>query len=469
MESLNYEEIDLLWEVLNFKIISKNSIYQNYKIFNGIKDKNRKLNDIIKKLNKILIQAGVPPSIEKSKEYIYYNSKPEYRKIDYKNKFIYKDLIRREMIEILLILNRRKFRIDRFIKGIGKEKDNDRKHIKNDLKLILCNYNISYKEYMESANSTVLLGQKIKDLYGEQHRILKNILIRRWEKVYENRSTIVETKIINFISEELGIKNMSHVYDVYLEFLKEYRAELCKNNEYELFTYLVLGLNNKNINTSKRIKKNTLSLKNDREYELIDKMLKQISKYEKIKIYTNFKIKLYKMLLKIEKTEGRSKENKEVSYEEDNYVSKRRIIYRIAEEGIEETGKKYETVRKNLIMPNGKINILLVLDMENQKYMEYREEIKSLFLIFNIVNIMSMKELKKELDKIPHNNLNYSYILLISDILLQNIIENKIGKPIYFIKLTERSRNKIQNRKEFLNQIIESNNLIQNYYKVKNL
>ena len=82
---------------------------------------------------------------------------------------------------------------------------------------------------------------------------------------------------------------------------------------------------------------------------------------------------------------------------------------------------------------------------------------------------MSIKELKKELDKIPHNNLNYSYILLISDILLQNIIENKIGKPIYFIKLTERSRNKIQNRKEFLNQIIESNNLIQNYYKVKNL
>ena len=113
------------------------------------------------------------------------------------------------MIEILLILNRRKFRIDRFIKGIGKEKDNDRKHIKNDLKLILCNYNISYKEYMESTNSTFLLGQKIKDLYGEQHRILKNILIRRWEKVYENRSTIVETKIINFISEELGIKNIN--------------------------------------------------------------------------------------------------------------------------------------------------------------------------------------------------------------------------------------------------------------------
>lgn len=77
LKSLNYEEIDLLWEILNFKIIAKNNIYENYKIFNDVKDKNRKLNGIIEKFNKILIHLEFSPSIEKSKEFIYYNSKSE--------------------------------------------------------------------------------------------------------------------------------------------------------------------------------------------------------------------------------------------------------------------------------------------------------------------------------------------------------------------------------------------------------
>ena len=43
-----------------------------------------------------------------------------------------------------------------------------------------------------------------------------------------------------------------------------------------------------------------MKLKDNKEYELMTKMLKKISRIENIKIYTNFKMKLYKQLLKIE-------------------------------------------------------------------------------------------------------------------------------------------------------------------------
>ncbi len=466
LKSLNYEEIDLLWEILNFKIIAKNNIYENYKIFNDVKDKNRKLNGIIEKFNKILIHLEFSPSIEKSKEFIYYNSKSEKRKPNYKDKFIYRDSIRREMIQILLLLNRRKFSIARFIKDINKKHDSDRKHIRNDLKIILENYHIKYEEYIESLNPTLLLEQKIKNLSELQHSILKNILIKRWEKIYENNSTMVEYKIINFICNELEIKNITAIYEEYLEFLKEYNFEFSKNNEYEFFTYLILNLNNRKINIPKRVKKNDLKLKDNKEYELMTKMLKKISRIENIKIYTNFKMKLYKQLLKIEKSEGRNRNRKEIFYENFETIDKKEVVYRIAEDVVEETNKKYKKIKKEISEVKEKINILLVLDMESIKYIEYKEEIKSLFLIFNIINIISMGELKKEVKQINYKNLEYDQILLISDILVQNMVENLIDKPIYFINLKQKNKNKIKCKKDFLKQIIESNNITRSYQRI---
>lgn len=237
--------------------------------------------------------------------------------------------------------------------------------------------------------------------------------------------------------------------------------KLSKNSEYNIFTYLILNLNNNKVNISKRVKKNDVLLKKDKNYELIDEMLKKISKKENIKIYTNFKIKLYKLLLKIER-------NEELFYREMEFNNNRRILYKIEEDEIRNVSKKYKILKESTELINEKLKILLVLDIEKQKYIKYKEEIiLVLFSIFKVINIMSMKELRKELKISKCINVEYDQILIISNIMLQNMIENRTNKPIYFINIKEENKNKTQCKKKFLEQIIQSNNLMQNYNKIK--
>ena len=296
----NYDEIELISKILNFKIISKKEAFEN-KI---ITEKN--FSEKLKTVNHMLNAEKLGQIVETKKCFFYFG---KYNKNSLKWKFFLKFLnsMRKEMSYLFLLISRRKFNIMRFGEKFWESNEN-RTTLKSDLRSVLNDLNIEYKKYMSSDEPAELIKLKINKFEKVRQEYVKNILLKRWERVYNGIASKPEIIEMEMFQEELGIKNLYYIYEVLEEFFNKYGRMNSKGERYDFFTYLLLNLKNEKINCRKRVTSLGVKLKEEENFRLLDEMLGKISETEDIKIYSYFKFKLYKYLLKKEKT------NNEISY-----------------------------------------------------------------------------------------------------------------------------------------------------------
>ena len=122
--------------------------------------------------------------------------------------------------------------------------------------------------------------------------------MKRWERVYNGIASKPEIVEMEVIQEELEIKDLKYMYEQLEEFFYKYGRMNSKSEKYGFFTYLILNLRNEKINLRKRVTSSGVKLKKENNFKLLDDMLRKISEKEEIKIYSYFKFKLYKYLLK---------------------------------------------------------------------------------------------------------------------------------------------------------------------------
>ena len=155
---IDFNETDLLKDVLNFKIVNRKKLEERY----GFK----RLDYTIEHVNNFLRENnnGI---IHKSKNYLYYFGKyyeslfkVNDRSINLKMSF------RREFILLILLLGKEKLNIYKFNKQIRRTEENT-KNIQNDLKQILKLYNIKHSEYAKSTNLEKLFEGNANEKDGE--------------------------------------------------------------------------------------------------------------------------------------------------------------------------------------------------------------------------------------------------------------------------------------------------------------
>ena len=150
-----------------------------------------------------------------------------------------------------------------------------------------------------------------------------------------------------------------------------------KSEKYGFFTYLILNLRNEKINLRKRVTSSGVKLKKENNFKLLDDMLRKISEKEKIKIYSYFKFKLYKYLLKKEKA------NNEISYE--NYEI---ADYRIAEDILKGNILEYQVKETSVdVKKSEKIKVAMVYDLENTEISKNIENLKKIPDLMDITRI----------------------------------------------------------------------------------
>ena len=137
---IDFNESDLLKEVLNFKIASRKYLEEKYG-FKRLDYTIENINDFLRNNNN-----GI---IHKTKHYLYYFGKYDEKifKIEDRN-INMKMLFRRELILIIILFKKEKLNIYQFNKQINRTQENT-KNIQNDLKQILKNFNIKYSEYVK--------------------------------------------------------------------------------------------------------------------------------------------------------------------------------------------------------------------------------------------------------------------------------------------------------------------------------
>ena len=301
MLDFNYDEIELISKILNFKIINKKEAFEN-KI---ITEKN--FTEKLKTVNHLL-NAEKLGQIIQTKDSLFYFGIYDKNALKWKAFFKFVNSIRKEIVYLFLLLSSRKFNIMRFGKKFWENNDN-RTTLKSDLRFVLNSLDIEYKKYMLSSEPAELIKVKINKFEKVRQEYVKNILLKRWERVYNGIASKPEIVEMEVIQEELEIKDLKYMYEQLEEFFYKYGRMNSKSEKYGFFTYLILNLRNENINLRKRVTTTGVKLKNESNFKLLDDVLRKISEKEGIRIYSYFKFKLYKYLLKKEKA------NNEISYE----------------------------------------------------------------------------------------------------------------------------------------------------------
>ena len=180
---LDFNESDILKDILNFKIVNRKKLEEKY----GFKIIDR----MIKHINEFLCKNdnGI---IHKSKNYLYYFGKYYESLFKINDRDINMRMsFRRELITLILLLGKEKLNIYKFNKQIRRNEQNT-KNIQNDLKQILKTYNIKHLEYIRTANIEKLFKSKNYDLKELRENYLREILMRRMEKIYIGKSTYQE-------------------------------------------------------------------------------------------------------------------------------------------------------------------------------------------------------------------------------------------------------------------------------------
>lgn len=266
------------------KIVDKYEILKRY----NLKNKNA-LNYRINKIKKI-IKKSTGLNVIDNKNYLFL----PYKVDDNIPKLIIETReVREKMIEILLLLNRESYTVYKLKEILGYEKD-EKCRINNELKRVLEKFGISYKEYIYTKDKINYLNNNIINIKTKRKEILKEILLKRWERVYKGKAVYFEMYIIELICDALKVTNINKIYEEILE-----NKDITITEIYDIFVEKLLNLKNK-----KRIRKINYEVKyeineNNEFYEIKEETIKYNNEEYKTKkiVKTNKKVHKINTLL----------------------------------------------------------------------------------------------------------------------------------------------------------------------------
>ena len=462
---LDFNESDILKDILNFKIVNRKKLEEKY----GFKIIDR----MIKHINEFLCKNdnGI---IHKSKNYLYYFGKYYESLFKINDRDINMRMsFRRELITLILLLGKEKLNIYKFNKQIRRNEQNT-KNIQNDLKQILKTYNIKHLEYIRTANIEKLFKNKNYDLKELRENYLREILMRRMEKIYIGKSTYQENFYFKILQEILEIKNIKYIKRLLFLYIDQFTDIISMYEKYSILTYFILNMKSTDIKFKYRLKKTD----ENKEFFI---MMDKISKREKLKIDCKFMTLFYKKLHRKKRKPEKilSEINKAVMIEknQETFGIKKVETRRGKEEGVEvysiaETSVNFENkdlLNKKLLKKyihldeTVKIRTLVLVDVEENQILKSFNKVMKFFNFLEVVKVEHLNNFKKVITK---NNTGYEQVLIISNSKFLNTIRNFSDIPIFNFVLGK-EKGTLQSRINILKQMIYLRRMMFQYLEFK--
>lgn len=462
---LDFNESDILKDILNFKIVNRKKLEEKY----GFKIIDR----MIKHINEFLCKNdnGI---IHKSKNYLYYFGKYYESLFKINDRDINMRMsFRRELITLILLLGKEKLNIYKFNKQIRRNEQNT-KNIQNDLKQILKTYNIKHLEYIRTANIEKLFKSKNYDLKELRENYLREILMRRMEKIYIGKSTYQENFYFKILQEILEIKNIKYIKRLLFLYIDQFTDIISMYEKYSILTYFILNMKSTDIKFKYRLKKTD----ENKEFFI---MMDKISKREKLKIDYKFMTLFYKKLHRKKRKPEKilSEINKAVMIEknQETFGIKKVETRRGKEEGVEvysiaETSVNFENkdlLNKKLLKKyihldeTVKIRTLVLVDVEENQILKSFNKVMKFFNFLEVVKVEHLNNFKKVITK---NNTGYEQVLIISNSKFLNTIRNFSDIPIFNFVLGK-EKGTLQSRTNILKQMIYLRRMMFQYLEFK--
>lgn len=462
---LDFNESDILKDILNFKIVNRKKLEEKY----GFKIIDR----MIKHINEFLCKNdnGI---IHKSKNYLYYFGKYYESLFKINDRDINMRMsFRRELITLILLLGKEKLNIYKFNKQIRRNEQNT-KNIQNDLKQILKTYNIKHLEYIRTANLEKLFKSKNYDLKELRENYLREILMRRMEKIYIGKSTYQENFYFKILQEILEIKNIKYIKRLLFLYIDQFTDIISMYEKYSILTYFILNMKSTDIKFKYRLKKTD----ENKEFFI---MMDKISKREKLKIDCKFMTLFYKKLHRKKRKPEKilSEINKAIMIEKDQetFGIKKVETRKGKEEGVEvysiaETSVNFENkdlLNKKLLKKyihldeTVKIRTLVLVDVEENQILKSFNKVMKFFNFLEVVKVEHLNNFKKV---ITRNNTGYEQVLIISSSKFLNTIRNFSDIPIFNFVLGK-EKGTLQSRTNILKQMIYLRRMMFQYLEFK--
>lgn len=462
---LDFNESDILKDILNFKIVNRKKLEEKY----GFKIIDR----MIKHINEFLCKNdnGI---IHKSKNYLYYFGKYYESLFKINDRDINMRMsFRRELITLILLLGKEKLNIYKFNKQIRRNEQNT-KNIQNDLKQILKTYNIKHLEYIRTANIEKLFKNKNYDLKELRENYLREILMRRMEKIYIGKSTYQENFYFKILQEILEIKNIKYIKRLLFLYIDQFTDIISMYEKYSILTYFILNMKSTDIKFKYRLKKTD---ENKEFFIIMDK----ISKREKLKIDCKFMTLFYKKLHRKKRKPEKilSEINKAIMIEknQETFGIKKVETRKGKEEGVEvysiaETSVNFENkdlLNKKLLKKyihldeTVKIRTLVLVDVEENQILKSFNKVMKFFNFLEVVKVEHLNNFKKVITK---NNTGYEQVLIISNSKFLNTIRNFSDIPIFNFVLGK-EKGTLQSRTNILKQMIYLRRMMFQYLEFK--
>lgn len=462
---LDFNESDILKDILNFKIVNRKKLEEKY----GFKIIDR----MIKHINGFLCKNdnGI---IHKSKNYLYYFGKYYESLFKINDRDINMRMsFRRELITLILLLGKEKLNIYKFNKQIRRNEQNT-KNIQNDLKQILKTYNIKHLEYIRTANLEKLFKSKNYDLKELRENYLREILMRRTEKIYIGKSTYQENFYFKILQEILEIKNIKYIKRLLFLYIDQFTDIISMYEKYSILTYFILNMKSTDIKFKYRLKKTD----ENKEFFI---MMDKISKREKLKIDCKFMTLFYKKLHRKKRKPEKilSEINKAIMIEknQETFGIKKVETRKGKEEGVEvysiaETSVNFENkdlLNKKLLKKyihldeTVKIRTLVLVDVEENQILKSFNKVMKFFNFLEVVKVEHLNNFKKVITK---NNTGYEQVLIISNSKFLNTIRNFSDIPIFNFVLGK-EKGTLQSRINILKQMIYLRRMMFQYLEFK--
>ena len=462
---LDFNESDILKDILNFKIVNRKKLEEKY----GFKIIDR----MIKHINEFLCKNdnGI---IHKSKNYLYYFGKYYESLFKINDRDINMRMsFRRELITLILLLGKEKLNIYKFNKQIRRNEQNT-KNIQNDLKQILKTYNIKHLEYIRTANIEKLFKDKNYDLKKLRENYLREILMRRMEKIYIGKSTYQENFYFKILQEILEIKNIKYIKRLLFLYIDQFTDIISMYEKYSILTYFILNMKSTDIKFKYRLKKTD----ENKEFFI---MMDKISKREKLKIDCKFMTLFYKKLHRKKRKPEKilSEINKAIMIEknQETFGIKKVETRKGKEEGVEvysiaETSVNFENkdlLNKKLLKKyihldeTVKIRTLVLVDVEENQILKSFNKVMKFFNFLEVVKVEHLNNFKKVITK---NNTDYEQVLIISNSKFLNTIRNFSDIPIFNFVLGK-EKGTLQSRTNILKQMIYLRRMMFQYLEFK--
>lgn len=462
---LDFNESDILKDILNFKIVNRKKLEEKY----GFKIIDR----MIKHINGFLCKNdnGI---IHKSKNYLYYFGKYYESLFKINDRDINMRMsFRRELITLILLLGKEKLNIYKFNKQIRRNEQNT-KNIQNDLKQILKTYNIKHLEYIRTANLEKLFKSKNYDLKELRENYLREILMRRMEKIYIGKSTYQENFYFKILQEILEIKNIKYIKRLLFLYIDQFTDIISMYEKYSILTYFILNMKSTDIKFKYRLKKTD----ENKEFFI---MMDKISKREKLKIDCKFMTLFYKKLHRKKRKPEKilSEINKAIMIEknQETFGIKKVETRKGKEEGVEvysiaETSVNFENkdlLNKKLLKKyihldeTVKIRTLVLVDVEENQILKSFNKVMKFFNFLEVVKVEHLNNFKKVITK---NNTGYEQVLIISNSKFLNTIRNFSDIPIFNFVLGK-EKGTLQSRINILKQMIYLRRMMFQYLEFK--